>query len=275
MRNGCAGAFVTAMALAALAFASDGARPEGQDPSSTLSVLTWLFVGGALLFSAISLLLGAAFLARWAWRYFKTARIPPRQWYARYWPLQHLLEVSGVLVDLRDWAGDVPVTCEVRLGDETVNFSAVVGMHSHGPVSVQFGQREAGLRHHPSEGTPTTIKVVATPRWWRGRPAELAQEVRLGITDHRSEDRKATDAVLETTQSLLAEARDLQARAISGDRDPPLLTAENWRLRTKAFLREHFGAYESDFESAVRQRKTERSNIGWDVANAPIGQMKL
>lgn len=194
MRNASAGSFATSMILAALAFAADGAKPDGRAESSDwLDALTWLFILGAFAFFALSIMLGTLFLLRWGWRYFHTIDISAGQWGCRYWPLQRRLQVTGVAITTRDWAGEVSATCDVLIANEAVQFAAV----AQGARVLKFPQQSVNLARHPEEGDLATVTVKSNPPWWRGWSGELSQNVLIGISDQRSDDQKRSDALLE------------------------------------------------------------------------------
>lgn len=66
----------------------------------------------------------------------------------------------------------------------------------------------------------------------------------------------------------------MQSRAVTKNGATPLVTTENWRIRAKAFLRKHFGAYETDFDSVMLKRQF-TANMTMEVAQAPMERMKL
>jgi hypothetical protein len=171
---GCYVAFTVLVALALGSYAANQARGES---SPLLDALTLTFAGLAVVFLIVGTTILLLWAARWICRYFHTVEVQTQQWYCRYWPLERLLQVSGVAVTTRDWAGKVSVSCEVQIGDEAVHFLSSISEHSHGSLIIQFPQQSISLATHPAEGDPAMVRIKAQPSWWRGRSHELMQTV--------------------------------------------------------------------------------------------------
>src|SRR5450759_4548565 len=101
---GCYVAFTVLVALAIGSYAANQARGES---SPLLDALTLTFAGLAVVFLIVGTTILLLWAARWICRYFHTVEVQTQQWYCRYWPLQRLLQVSGVPIITRDWAGKV------------------------------------------------------------------------------------------------------------------------------------------------------------------------
>lgn len=268
------GCYAASTALATLALGSYAANQARGESSPLLDALTVTFAGLAVVFLIVGTAILLLWAARWIWCYFHTVEVHPQQWYCRYWPLQRLLQVSGVPITTRDWAGKVSVSCEVQIFDEAMHFLSTISEHSHGSLTIEFPQQSVSLATHPVEGDPAMVRIKAQPSWWRGRSDELMQLVQIGITDHRSQDEIRSDGLRKEVRELIAEARDLQRSSISPDSDPPTKLAENWRIRTNKFLKANFGDHVSDFDAKLLRGK-HKLQLTWEVAEAPALQMKL
>lgn len=183
LSKACGACFTVALVLAALAFAAAELNQGREQSSAALDLLTTIFIVASVVFLILCMLFGGLFVAVWIWRYFHAVEITAGQWYCRYWPLQRIAQVSGVVIKCRDWAGTLKVSCHAQFVKEEVRWATALG--GNGSLVVEFPQQAVAFASDPKEGDPAIIVIRAEPSWWRGRPSQRIQRINIGITDHR------------------------------------------------------------------------------------------
>ena len=123
---------------------------------------------------------GSGYGIRAVSRYRHAFRLPRAQWRLRYWPLEHIIEPTGVrLVASRD----AEVGWRAQIGQEEV--SGVVAGHA-GDRGLDLHQHPMNPATEPHEGEDVWLLVaVRGRRWWHGRSITEVRRLRLDVTDHR------------------------------------------------------------------------------------------
>ena len=169
----------------ALTSATLANQQEQQSPPGDTVLLDALTVAFAAL--AVALFVDGTvclifFIAIWIWRYFHAVKVlHDGQWYCRYWPLQRIVEVSGVRIGVRDWAGNVKVACTLRVGETNAVFPCQIPGGQDGPYGASFGQQAINLPIDPNEEDPVSVLVRAVLAWWRGRPSTYCKPYQLAL----------------------------------------------------------------------------------------------